>query len=64
MADNPIGRLPPQNLDAEKSVLGAILIDTDAIVAVADILTSDSFYDTANQYLYAAMQSLYEKRQP
>ncbi len=64
MADNPIGRLPPQNLDAEKSVLGAILIDSDAIVAVADILTPESFYEIANQYVYAAMQSLYEKRQP
>lgn len=64
MADNLIGRLPPQNLDAEKSVLGAILIESDAIVAVADILTPDSFYEVANQYVYEAMEILYEKRQP
>ncbi len=64
MADNPIGRLPPQNLDAEKSVLGAILIDSDAIVTVADSLTPESFYDVAHQYIYTAMETLYEKRQP
>ena len=64
MTSNSIGRLPPQNLDAEKSVLGAILIDSDAIVAVADILIPDSFYETSNQYVYAAMEVLYEKRQP
>lgn len=64
MADNLIGRLPPQNLEAEKSVLGSILIDSDAIVAIADILTPESFYENANQYIYAAMETLYEKRQP
>ncbi|MBP7700709.1 replicative DNA helicase [Candidatus Woesebacteria bacterium] len=64
MVDNLIGRLPPQNLEAEKSVLGSILIDSDSIVAIADILTPESFYENANQYIYAAMETLYEKRQP
>ncbi len=58
------GRTPPQNLDAERSVLGAILIDPDVIVNVADALVPESFYDPAHQLVYAAMQSLYEKRQP
>lgn len=64
MANDSIGRLPPQNLDAERSVLGAILIDSDAIVTVADILSPESFYETAHQHIYAAMEVLYEKRQP
>jgi replicative DNA helicase len=57
-------RLPPQNLDAERSVLGAILIDPDAIVKVADILAPESFYQNENQNVYEAMQALYEQRQP
>ncbi len=64
MAQDVIGRIPPQNLDAEKSVLGAILIDSEAIVTVADILTPDSFYVPGHQHMYAAMETLYEKRQP
>lgn len=58
------GRIPPQNLDAEASVLGAILLDTEAIVSVADVITPDSFYLPAHQHIYAAMEALYEKRQP
>jgi len=58
------GRVPPQNLDAEKSVLGAILLDSEAIVSVADVITSESFYLPAHQHIYAAMEVLYEKRQP
>lgn len=57
-------RIPPHNLDAERSVLGAILIDQDVIVNVADALVPESFYDPAHQVVYAAMESLYEKRQP
>jgi len=57
-------RLPPQNIDAERSVLGAILIDPDAIVRVADILAPESFYLNENQNIYEAMQTLYEQRQP
>ena len=58
------GRIPPQNLDAESSVLGAILLDSDAIVTVADIISPESFYIPAHQYIYEGMQTLYEKRQP
>lgn len=57
-------RLPPRNIDAERSVLGAILIDPDAIVKVADILIPESFYLNENQNVYEAMQTLYEQRQP
>lgn len=58
------GRTPPHNIDAERSVLGAILIDPDAIVNVADVLVPESFYTPAHQCIYLAMESLYEKRQP
>ena len=58
------GRVPPHNIEAEKSVLGAILIDQDAIVNVADLVVPDSFYVPAHQVIYEAMEHLYEKRQP
>jgi replicative DNA helicase len=54
----------PQNLDAEASLLGAILIDTDAIVKIADAISSLDFFDTKHQRIYEAITTLYEKRSP
>lgn len=56
------GLIPPQNTDAEASLLGAILIDTDAIVRVADKVSSDDFYDRKHQLIYQAIIDLYESR--
>lgn len=63
MAQQP-ARVPPHNLEAERSLLGAVLIDSEAIISVADRIKADSFYDPNNQYIYTAMQELYESRQP
>lgn len=57
-------KLPPNNLDAERSVLGAILIDKDAIINVAELLKPEYFYDAQHAEVYRAIQTLYEKRQP
>lgn len=57
-------RLQPQNLDAERAVLGAILLDKDAIVKIADTLYPEYFYDDKNRYMYEAMLVLYENRDP
>lgn len=57
-------KLPPQNTDAEASLLGAILIDADAIVKVADIVQIDDFYDNRHKRIYEAMLHLYEKHSP
>jgi replicative DNA helicase len=54
-------KLPPQDLEAEKSVLGAILIDAEAIFRIADILHEESFYAAENQVIYQAMRQLYEQ---
>ncbi len=61
---NPIEKLPPQNLEAEQSVLGALLIDKDAIIKVADVVAGDDFYKDAHQMIFEAMLELYEKREP
>ena len=60
-----IPKLPPQNIEAEQSLIGALLIDKDAIVRVAEILRAGNFYrtDTHGQ-IFSAMLTLFEKREP
>lgn len=53
-----IGKLPPQALDIEEAVLGALLLEQDAIVAAGDILSIHSFYKEAHQQIYRAMVEL------
>ena len=53
---------PPQNTEAEASLLGAILIDADAIVKIADTITAADFFEMRHQRIYEAMLTLYEKR--
>ncbi|MBI4091430.1 replicative DNA helicase [candidate division WWE3 bacterium] len=57
-------RIPPQNLEAENSVLGSLLIDKDAIVRIADFLKPGHFYKQSNSIIYSAILALYEKREP
>lgn len=57
-------KLPPQNLEAEASLLGAILIDSDAIVKIADAVSSADFYDERHSHIYEAIKSLYDKHSP
>lgn len=54
---------PPQNAEAEASLLGAVLIDSDAIVKIADNLGAADFYDKRHERIYEAMLKLYENRQ-
>lgn len=56
--------IPPQNTEAEASLLGALLIDSDAIVKVADIVHPADFYDERHQRIYEATIQLYEKHSP
>lgn len=58
------GRVPPQNLEAELSVLGALLIDNDAILKVADALHPEDFYLPENGTIYDVMITLFERRTP
>jgi replicative DNA helicase len=57
-------KIPPQNIEAEESVLGSILIDKNAITKVADILVPADFYTPAHEKIFEAILELYEKRQP
>ncbi len=54
---------PPQNLDAEASLLGSVLIDTDAIVKIADSIRPTDFFDKRHELIYQAMLNLYEQHE-
>jgi len=62
--DDPKLKLPPQNIEAEIAVLGALMIDENAIVKIADFLMPDDFYRSAHRLIFEAMLRLYEKQEP
>jgi len=57
-------QLPPQSSDAEESILGALLIDGEVMLEIADSLKPGDFYKPANAKVYSAIQRLYEQSQP
>lgn len=57
-------RIPPQNLEAERAVIGSILIDTSSIEKVFDILEPNFFYDPRHTLIYEAIYSLHSKSKP
>lgn len=59
-----LDRVPPQNIDAEQSVIGALLISPDAIGRVTEILRPQSFYRTAHQKIFEAVLTLSERGEP
>ncbi len=62
--DVHLDRLPPQNLEAEQSILGAILIDNDALPKVLEILDPEDFYKLSHRKLFNAMTELFDKNEP
>ncbi|MFF9757836.1 DnaB-like helicase N-terminal domain-containing protein, partial [Streptomyces sp. NPDC014344] len=57
-------RVPPQDLDAEQSVLGGMLLSKDAIADVVEILKGNDFYRPAHETIYQAILDLYAKGEP
>lgn len=57
-------RLPPQNIEAEQSVLGSLMLDKDAVIKISDILRPGDFYRGANQIIFEAMIELFEQKEP
>ncbi|MFO8234752.1 MAG: replicative DNA helicase [Bacteroidales bacterium] len=58
------GKKPPQAVDLEEAVLGAIMLEKDAIISVMDILSPDSFYKEAHKKIYSAIIDLSQNLQP
>ena len=59
-----LGKLPPQALDLEESVLGALMLEKDALTDVIDILKPDNFYKDANKEIYNAIIDLFNNSEP
>ncbi len=57
-------RVPPQDLEAERSILGAVLLDSDSLVSIVQILKPEHFYKEAHGDILGAIYDLYEKREP
>jgi len=64
MAGQDQVKIPPHSAEAEESVLGALLLDKDAIIAVAEFLRSEDFYDERHQEIFNSCLELYEERVP
>jgi replicative DNA helicase len=56
-------RIPPQNLEAEQSILGGLMLDREALDQVGDMLTADDFYRPAHQKIYSAIKMLHASSQ-
>lgn len=63
-ADIHLDRLPPQNLEAEQSILGAILIDNEALPKALEILDPDDFYKQSHRKIFNVMTELFERNEP
>lgn len=59
-----IAKIPPQAVDVEEAVLGALMLEKHAIGLVVDILSPDCYYKDAHQLIYKAIQSLFHKSEP
>lgn len=62
--DTGLGKLPPQAVDVEEAVLGALMIEKDALSAVVDILKPETFYKESHQRIYNAILTLFANSEP
>ena len=59
-----MGNIPPQAVDIEEAVLGAMMVNSDCVDQVMDLLASDAFYDIKNRMIFQAMYELFNERSP
>ncbi len=57
-------KLPPQDVDAETSLLGSLLIDQEAMVKIADVLNENDFYEDRHRHIFEAIRELYDNHKP
>ncbi|MDD5606433.1 MAG: replicative DNA helicase [Candidatus Pacebacteria bacterium] len=62
--DNNQAKLPPQNIEAEMSLLGCLMIDKNAIIKIVDFLSPKDFYKESHKKIYEAIFDLFEKSEP
>ncbi|RZJ77648.1 MAG: replicative DNA helicase [Flavobacterium sp.] len=61
---NTMGKVPPQATDLEEAVLGALMLEKDALSTVIDILKPEVFYNEAHKKIFEAIQQLFQKSKP
>ncbi|MCL4404232.1 replicative DNA helicase, partial [Patescibacteria group bacterium] len=61
---NQMLRIPPQDLEAEQSVLGSLMLDKNAVIQVADFITPSDFYEGRNQRIYETVIELWSHGEP
>ena len=64
MSDLYLDRVPPQNIEAEESVLGAIFLSKEALITAMELLRPEDFYKTSHQRIFNTMLALYERGEP
>lgn len=64
MDDKARASAPPQNIDAEASLLGSLIIDSNAFIKIADSLAPEDFFDQQHRLIFGAMRALHDKRSP
>jgi replicative DNA helicase len=64
MSEMPTHKLPPQNLEAEMSILGGVLLENDALNRVLELLTPDDFYRDSHRQIFNALIALSERNEP
>jgi replicative DNA helicase len=62
--ETALDRLPPQNIEAEQSVLGAILLENEILASVVEMLAPEDFYKDSHKKIFLAMLDLYKKNEP
>ena len=62
--ESHIDKLPPQNIEAEQSIIGAILIDNEALPKALEIIGIDDFYKTSHRKIFRSMVELFDRNEP
>ncbi len=62
--DTPVGVVPPQSIELEEAVLGALMIEKDSIIAIQEYIKAESFYTEQHRIIYKAIESLSRDLQP
>jgi len=62
--ETALDRLPPQNIEAEQSVLGAILLENEILASAVEMLAPEDFYKDSHKKIFLAMLDLYKKNEP
>ena len=59
-----LGKIPPNDVEAEQAVIGSMLTDRDAVISAIEVLKEEDFYREDNKTIYEAILNLYNRSEP